>query len=363
MAVLLALALIPALASPALGAPAGAECEVQPPPEGCPTRTSMLLISSPNPSTQGQTVTYTASVAPIPDGGTVAFAELGTPIPGCEAVAVNSSHGSAACPVAYASAGVHTVQAAYSGDATFKPSQSEYISQLVEAAPVAFKATATAVAIAASANPSRAGGAVTYTATITPAPPGGTVEFTDSQVSVPQCRAVDLLPVGTQAATATCRVPYESPGRHLMRAVYSGAGSFSGAESSLLEESVNGSSEALLAQLSHARATRGGKVAVRMACISFAGVCKVSATLTSRVSYRHGKAVGVNALARPRNVTIGARHASVSSGKSASLTIGLNAGGRRLLARFHALPATLRVSVESAGQRTALGARRLTIKP
>src|ERR1035437_2665102 len=51
------------------------------------------LTSSPNPSTVGQAVTYTATVSPTPDGGTVAFTDNNTTLSGCAAVAVNTSTG------------------------------------------------------------------------------------------------------------------------------------------------------------------------------------------------------------------------------------------------------------------------------
>src|SRR5207237_301832 len=45
--------------------------------------TTTALTSSPNPSVVGQAVTYTATVSPVPSGGTVAFKEGATTISGC----------------------------------------------------------------------------------------------------------------------------------------------------------------------------------------------------------------------------------------------------------------------------------------
>src|SRR6202011_2885921 len=59
--------------------------------------TSTVLTSSPNPSPAGQQVTYSATVSPAPDGGTVVFKDSGATIPGCGTQAVSSSTGIATC--------------------------------------------------------------------------------------------------------------------------------------------------------------------------------------------------------------------------------------------------------------------------
>src|SRR5882757_4809603 len=69
----------------------------------------------------------TASVAPAPStGGTVSFAEGGTPIPGCEAVAVDTSAGTAGCTAtAFKPGEQHTVTAHFSGGVGFAASTSD----------------------------------------------------------------------------------------------------------------------------------------------------------------------------------------------------------------------------------------------
>jgi len=47
--------------------------------------TTTTLTSSANPSGFGHAVTYTATVTPAQDGGTVAFTDFGAPISGCSA--------------------------------------------------------------------------------------------------------------------------------------------------------------------------------------------------------------------------------------------------------------------------------------
>jgi hypothetical protein len=65
----------------------------------------------------------------VPGGGTVAFSDNGAAIAGCGAVTVSST-GTATCPVTYATAGTHTITAAYSGDATFAASSDSLTQQV-----------------------------------------------------------------------------------------------------------------------------------------------------------------------------------------------------------------------------------------
>jgi hypothetical protein len=84
--------------------------------------TTTTLSASVNPAVVGQTITYTALVSPIPDGGTVAFSDRGIAISGCGAVPVDVTTGEAVCNVSYAKQGLHTITATYSGDATWNGS-------------------------------------------------------------------------------------------------------------------------------------------------------------------------------------------------------------------------------------------------
>jgi hypothetical protein len=69
-----------------------------------------------NQPSVGQAVTYTATVSPAPDGGTVNFTDGGASI-GCDAVAV--TNGTATCQQTYTAIGSHSISAAYSGDNNF----------------------------------------------------------------------------------------------------------------------------------------------------------------------------------------------------------------------------------------------------
>src|SRR4029077_8151332 len=86
------------------------------------TTTTTAVASSSNPSTVGISVTYTATVAPTPDGGTVAFTDNSTTLSGCGAVAVNTTTGKATCTTSYGATGSHAIVASYGGDANFETS-------------------------------------------------------------------------------------------------------------------------------------------------------------------------------------------------------------------------------------------------
>ncbi len=92
-----------------------------------PTGTS--LSSSQDPSAVGAQVTYTATISPVPDGGTVAFTDGGTTITGCGSQPAGS--GTATCTLGYNSTGSHSIVASYSGDANFAASTSPALGQTV----------------------------------------------------------------------------------------------------------------------------------------------------------------------------------------------------------------------------------------
>lgn len=96
------------------------------------TPTTVTLGSSQNPATLGQSLTFTATVAPPPDGGTVTFKASGVDIAGCVARPLNA--GQATCTSAALAAGVQPVTAAYSGNAAYGASTSVGLFQGVYAA-------------------------------------------------------------------------------------------------------------------------------------------------------------------------------------------------------------------------------------
>jgi hypothetical protein len=98
---------IPAAARAGLADPAGA--------------TVTSLISSANPSVVGQPVAYTASVSPVPDGGSILFQDNGSDIEGCTAVSLDTT-GEAVCTMIHDDPSSEAITASYSGDGDFAPS-------------------------------------------------------------------------------------------------------------------------------------------------------------------------------------------------------------------------------------------------
>jgi hypothetical protein len=93
--------------------------------------TTTTLTSSANPSIIGQAVTFTATVSPVPNGGTASFTQDGNPIAACQSLAVNTSTGTATCVVTYTSVGSHNLVASYSGNFFYSASTSGVLVQQI----------------------------------------------------------------------------------------------------------------------------------------------------------------------------------------------------------------------------------------
>ena len=191
------------------------------------------LGSGLNPSTYGQSVTFTATITPVSPAptGTVTFQDGGANIAGC----VNRTVAArvATCTVSTLTATTHTITAVYGGNGTYAGSTSAAVMQVVNAG-------GTTTGLAASANPSVSGQTVTYTATVTATAPAsgtrtGTVNFEDGGVTITGCGAKAVAAAGT----ATCAIAYAGPGSHSITAIYSGDGNFTGSTSATLAQTVN----------------------------------------------------------------------------------------------------------------------------
>jgi hypothetical protein len=95
---------------------------------------SIALVSSANPSTAGQPVTFTATLtggAGTPTG-TVDFLDGGTAIASCANMALSS--GAASCTTSGLAAGSHSITVSYGGDASYIASTSSAFTQTVQSA-------------------------------------------------------------------------------------------------------------------------------------------------------------------------------------------------------------------------------------
>jgi hypothetical protein len=158
---------------------------------------TVSLMASPNPSTPGQSVTFTASVSGSAGvaTGTVNFRDGSTSISGCGAVALAS--GSATCSTAALAAGSHSITAVYSGNDSYNTATSTAVTQSV-------KANA-AIALSSSQNPSTPGSSVTFTAALTgpSGVPTGTVNFRDGATTIAGCAAVTVASGSASCSTAS----------------------------------------------------------------------------------------------------------------------------------------------------------------
>ena len=144
-----------------------------------PAPTTTTLTTSPNPSTFGSSVTFTATITGNAPAGTVGFTDGGITITGCGTAAVNAAK--ATCTTTALTVGSHSLVATYSGDTNNAGSVSPALTQTVNKA-------ASGTTLTTSPNPSTFGSSVTFTATITGNAPAGTVGFTDGGINHPRLR-------------------------------------------------------------------------------------------------------------------------------------------------------------------------------
>jgi hypothetical protein len=195
--------------------------------------TSTTLTSSLSPAATGQTVTFAAVVAgttlstPAPTG-TVTFFD------GTFALGSGTLAGAIArFTTSSLAAGMHSITAVYSSDATYAASTSAALSEVVDAP----AKVATTTMLASSLNPSITGQSVTFSATVagttsnTPLP-SGTVSFLDGTTSL----GTGTLSTGAVATFTTSAL---TAGSHSITAVYSADSNYSASISAVLTQVVN----------------------------------------------------------------------------------------------------------------------------
>jgi uncharacterized delta-60 repeat protein len=157
---------------------------------------SIILASTPNPSILGESVTFTATIAPITATGTIQFN-----IGGSTLVTSSLANGVATYTTNLLALGTIQVVATYRGDTNFAPSTSSTYTHIVNR-------IATSVNVSSSLNPSVVGQNVTFTATVSPALATGTLTFTIGVTNVianlnngVATYITNALPVGTYSVT------------------------------------------------------------------------------------------------------------------------------------------------------------------
>jgi len=184
-------------------------------------KTTTTVTSSGNPSADGASVTFTATIAPAtPNGEIVTFYDGGVSI-GTGTVA----GGKATLTTSTLAPGIHSMTAKYPGDATYANSLSNVFSQTVNHIP-------TTTTLVSSVNPSISGAPVTFTATITPTVPNGEiVTFYDGAFSIGAPT--------TSAGVATLTTSTLAAGPHNITAKYAGDAIYATSTSSVVVQTVN----------------------------------------------------------------------------------------------------------------------------
>ncbi|MEA2907835.1 MAG: hypothetical protein QOI12_5222 [Alphaproteobacteria bacterium] len=195
--------------------------------------TTTSLTSSQNPSTVGQSVTFTAAVSGSSGTptGTVTFKDGATTL----GTGTLNGGGQATFSASSLTPGSHSITATYNGDASFTASTSAPLTQTVNHG-------TTSVTVTSSKNPSEFGQAVTFTATVSASggTPTGNVTFKDS--------ATVLATVGLSGNTATFTTSSLTLGTHSITATYNGDAHFTASTSAALLQAVNVPADSLRAK-------------------------------------------------------------------------------------------------------------------
>jgi hypothetical protein len=191
--------------------------------------TTTTVVSSLNPSTYGQAVTFTATVSANSPGagtptGSVTFYDGSTSLGSGTLAAGKATLKTSALP-----AGTDSITAVYSGDINFVTSTSAALAQTVNQ-------DATTTRLVSSVNPSVYGQSVTFTARLAASAPGsgtptGTVTFLDG---------TSTLGSGTlSGGTATFMTSSLAVGTQSITAVYNADPNFTASTSAALSQQVN----------------------------------------------------------------------------------------------------------------------------
>ncbi len=199
-----------------------------------PASTTTTLVASPTSPVVGQSVSYTATVAPVAPAtgtptGTVTIA-LGTEAL-CSATLDGASPDQASCSTVWTAAGGHSITAEYGGDSNDHSSNSSAVAVTISPA-------STTTALATSTATPVVGQSVTYTATVRVSSPGGgtptgTVTFTGAAGQL-CAEALDQ----DSTDQATCTTTYSAPGTDSVTATYATDGNFSSSASGSIGETI-----------------------------------------------------------------------------------------------------------------------------
>lgn len=226
--------------------------------------TSITIQSSPNPSTYGQTVTFTAQIS-SQNGtptGSVQFSD-GTTLLGTQTL---SASGVATFASGQLTVGSHTITAAYQPTGNF-PATTATLKQVVNG-------TATTTQLTSSRNPAIAGQSVTFNVAVTSQSgmPSGSITLTDGSGTLA------VLPLN--AGTATYNTTALSVGSHQITATFVASGIYA-ASSATLAETINGQPTATTLSITPNPATAFGTFTLSSTVKAASGAPSGTVTFTS----------------------------------------------------------------------------------
>jgi Big-like domain-containing protein/VCBS repeat protein len=239
-----------------------------------PAATTTTLSSSPNPSSLGQAVTFTANVASQYQGavtGSVSF------LNGSKTLGSGTfAKGAFTFTYAFSTAGTDSITAVYSGDANNLTSTSQAVSQMVTSAP-------TTTTVTSSNSNANVGQPVTFTATVTSTygaiPNGELVTFYDSATSIGTGN--------TQGGAAAMTTSSLAAGVHQITATYAGDASFNSSNSKILKQTITAAATTTVLTSSANPSAYGQPVAFTA---TVSDVTSGGPTPTGTVTFKNGTA-------------------------------------------------------------------------
>ena len=178
-------------------------------------------VSSANPASAGESVTFTASVTPPGATGTVTWSDGGAAL----GSSTLDAGGAASLTTTALTVGAHSISATYGGDGTHLAAASAALAQTV------IRITGAISTPVSSSNPSIVGRPVTFSATVTPPGATGTVTWLDGTATL----GTTGVGAGGAASLSTAALAL---GSHGISAVYSGDATHLPATSGVLVQLV-----------------------------------------------------------------------------------------------------------------------------
>jgi uncharacterized protein YjdB len=181
-------------------------------------RSTTSVSSSANPSIQGLSVTFTATVGPVGATGTVTFLNNGVSI---GSATLNSP--TAVLTVSNLPAGSNSITATYSGDSRYTGSTSAVLTQTMLGV--------TTTTLTSGPNPAIVGAPVTLTASVKPSTASGAVQFFNGAAVLGSANLI-----GGQAQLIVTTLP---SGVNLLTAAYGGDAGYASSASVAVSQTVN----------------------------------------------------------------------------------------------------------------------------